>query len=116
MAGWQLVLRGRFRLLDKFREFVAGSQQGRVVTEDTWQQVGSTPAGMPVLAVARLHAQWLWARANVLRGILVAAGPTMAWTIAGGRHPSLVSCAARASLMIASLILSDSAARWCAPD
>lgn len=35
---WQLLLRGRFRLLDKWCKFVVSSKQA-VISEDTWRQV-----------------------------------------------------------------------------
>ena len=37
-AAWQLVLQGRFRLLDRWAAFVRGQRRG-VVTADTWRQV-----------------------------------------------------------------------------
>jgi DCN1-like protein 1/2 len=41
VQAWQLLLKGRFRLLEKWCSFV--SQAGRqVITDDTWSQVSGT--------------------------------------------------------------------------
>ena len=43
VALWRVVLRGRFRLLDRFCEFVASSPR-LVINEDTWRQACRGPA------------------------------------------------------------------------
>jgi hypothetical protein len=45
VSAWLLLLRGRFRLLERFSEYVAGSTKAVVVTEDTWRQVGVLRGG-----------------------------------------------------------------------
>jgi DCN1-like protein 1/2 len=39
VVAWQLLLVGRFRLLERFCEFVQYGSQLHVVTEDLWRQV-----------------------------------------------------------------------------
>lgn len=41
VAAWQLLLSGRFRLLDRWIMFVRNQAQLLTITEDTWRQVGS---------------------------------------------------------------------------
>ncbi len=43
VALWRVILRGRFRLLDRFCEFVASSPR-LVINEDTWRQACGAPA------------------------------------------------------------------------
>lgn len=47
VAAWQELLRARFRLLDRWCEYVATHHKSPVVLEDTWRQVRGavTPAG-----------------------------------------------------------------------
>jgi hypothetical protein len=41
LAAWQLVLCGRFRLLERWCSYVSSHHKANVVLEDTWRQVCS---------------------------------------------------------------------------
>lgn len=49
LAAWQLVLCGRFRLLERWCSYVSSHHKANVVLEDTWRQV-RTAAAVQVVA------------------------------------------------------------------